>query len=232
MSPHRPIADALLERYLAGDLKPEQRQAIEAALQASATERARLEDLRADNRAFFIKHPVGPVVAKLEAPPQSRWILRWLPAFVAAAAMVLAGVFALNAKESDWTAKGTIALTVHRKTASGSEKLADGAVTHPGDEVRFELRVPTEGFVAILSKDGIGQVSVYYPVGGQIAAAYRPNQSMLPAATQLDSALGRERVFAVYGASEFALQPLLEAVRANQPFPSGLVVSELQWIKQ
>ena len=232
MTPDRTIPEVLLERYLAGDVTAAQKQSIEATLAASATERARLEDLRADSSAFFIKHPVGPVVAKLEVPRRSAWLSWWVPALGAAAAMPVAGVFGLRFNDTDFAAKGSIALTAHRKTITGTEALAAGAVTHPGDEVRFELRAPYEGFVAVLSKDGAGQTSVYYPADAQTAAAYQPAAPMLPAATRLDAALGPERIIAVYGRQAFSLTPLLKAINDGQPLPAGLVVTELDWDKR
>jgi hypothetical protein len=233
MTAPRPIPDALLERYLADDLPPALKRTIEHALETSAALRARLEALRADNQAFFVTHPVGPLAARLETPRRS-WLAAWAPAFAATAAVVVAAiVYVRRESEGDYSAKGNLALTVHRRTAAGSEVLAPGAAVHAGDTVRFELRAPAAGFVAVLSADAAGKVSVYHPTGGTSAAPYRPQEPLLPTAIALDATLGPETVYAVYANQPFELRPLINQLEAGAPLRSGggLEVETVTWVK-
>jgi anti-sigma factor RsiW len=70
----RRIPDVLLERYLADSLNAAERIRLEASLADSLQDRARLEELRTDSRAFLIQHPPAPLVARFqEEQRQGRW---------------------------------------------------------------------------------------------------------------------------------------------------------------
>ncbi len=58
MTAPRKLKDAPLERYLADALPARARARMEALLAASAKDRQRLEELRADSAAFLSKHPL------------------------------------------------------------------------------------------------------------------------------------------------------------------------------
>ncbi|MDX2015892.1 MAG: hypothetical protein SFW67_37205 [Myxococcaceae bacterium] len=228
-APRRPPPDALLERYLANDLSPEARATIDAALAESPEVRARLEALRADSAAFLIKHPPGPLAARL-APPRRRWLL-WLPVALASAAAALVVVL-LQPAEDESTTKGSITVMAFRQTADGGvQPLPAGARVRAGDKVRFRVTAP-DGYVAVLSRDGAGTVSTYFPYGGATAAAFDSKQPLLPVAIALDAVEGRELVWAVHGPTAFSLAPLVKQLEAGKdPTGPGLSVGALGWEK-
>ncbi|MCU0696630.1 MAG: DUF4384 domain-containing protein [Myxococcaceae bacterium] len=228
-APRRPPPDALLERYLANDLSPEARAAIDAALAESPEVRARLEALRADSAAFLIKHPPGPVAARLE-PTRRRWLV-WFPLVLASTAAAVLVVLR-TPDEDESTTKGSITLTAYRQTADGGvEPLLAGARVVPGDKVRFRVTAP-DGYVAVLSRDGAGTVSTYFPYGGATAAAFDSKQPLLPVAIALDGVEGRELVWAVHGPTAFSLAPLVKQLEAGKdPSGPGLSVTTLGWEK-
>jgi hypothetical protein len=219
----------MLERYLANDLSPDARAAIDAALTESPELRARLEALRADSAAFFVRYPPGPVAARLE-PARRRWLV-WLPVALASAAAAVVVVLR-PPPEDEATTKGSVALAAFRQTADGgAEPLPPGARVRPGDRVRFQVTAP-DGFVAILSRDGAGAVSIYFPFGAATAGAFDARQPLLPVAIALDEVEGRELVWAVHGASAFPLAPLLKQLEAGkEPSGAGLSVTVLGWEK-
>lgn len=232
MNAPRPIPEALLERYLAGDLGADERRALEERLAASEPDRDRLAALRADTAAFLIKHPPGPVAAKLATPSRARGFAWWLaPVALAASAMVAVVLFnPPPATEPDVTLKGDLALAVYRQTAAGSERVESGAVLKPGDKVRFEVRTKEPGFVAVLSRDGAGHVTVYYPYQAAEAGPYRPAEPLLPGAIALDDTLGSEDVWAVYATKAFELAPVVRQLEQGgaPPSPSARVT----WTKR
>lgn len=235
MSEGRRIPDALLERYLAQDLAAEARADVEAKLAASASERARLEELRADSAAYLIKHPPGPLLAKagLDKPARPRWWLVLAP--LGAVACLALVVLAVREREPDSQVKGGLVLSVFRQREGGAaaERLPSGATLSSGDRVRFEVRAPADGWVAVLSRDGAGRVTVYYPDHGRQAAPYTTSAALLPGATGLDDTRGPEQVWAVHGASPFALDPLVKALEAGgAPSAQGLSAARFDWVKQ
>lgn len=232
MSDQRPIPDALLERYAAGDLSGETLARVERALAESPAEKARLDALRADSAAFLIQQPPGPVVAKLEKPTRPRWMF-WVP-LVAAAAGLLVFVAAPPLDEPDSSVKGSVTLAAFRQRADGSvETLTNGQVVHAGDAIRFQVTAPGPGFVAVLSRDGARKASTYHPFEGVKAAAYDPKQPLLGGAIALDEVKGRETVWAVFGPQPFELGPLVKQVdEGREPSGPGLSVSTLEWVKE
>ncbi len=230
MSAPRPIPEALLERYLANALGADEKKALEERLAASESDRARLDALRADAAAFLIKHPAGPVAAKLAAPSRRRsWALLLAPVGLALSAFV-AVVLLKPPPEPDVGLKGDLALAVYRQTAAGSERLESGAEVKPGDKLRFEVRAQDPGHVAILSRDGAGHVTVYYPYAATRSAPYRPEEPLLPGAIALDDTLGAEDVWALYGREPFELAPAIQRLEQGSA-PDG-VSARMRWTKK
>ena len=232
----RPIPDALLERYLAGDLPEAKRQEIEALLAASPAEQARVDALRADSAAFFVAHPPAPLIAKLESSrPSRRWLSLLMPAFGAVAALLVAIIyFVRQPTEDEYGVKGTIALSVFREAQTGQgEMVPPGATLKPGDKVRFEVRAPKDGWVAVLSKDGAGRVTIYYPFGGTAAVRYQTSEAMLPGAIGLDETPGAETAWVLYGPRPFTLQRYVDTLEHGDMLVSTdeVTVSRATWVK-
>ncbi|MBI3181199.1 MAG: hypothetical protein HYZ28_03545 [Myxococcales bacterium] len=224
MTQGRRIKDALLERYLAGDLAAEAKSTLEAGLAGSPPDRARLEELRADSQAFLTQHPPGQMVARYERAARRRW---WaLPAVLAPLA---AGAFAIGLvldfpteDEPSFITKGGVTLTVHLRRGESSERLAKGVELSAKDAVRFELRAPGKGFAAVIGKDSAGKVTVYHPFGVLEAAAYEPAQPLLPTAIELDATKGREQLWGLWSDRPFGLGEATEALRSGSPLEQAV----------
>jgi hypothetical protein len=80
---------------------------------------------------------------------------------------------------------------------------------YPGDRLRFELSASGPSHVAILSHDGAGAVSVYYPTGKRSARFDALRDHALESSVELDDTLGEETVYALFCAEPFELEPLL-----------------------
>lgn len=63
----RRVLEPLLECYLVGSLDAEARVQVEAILEVSESDRARLEELRAESAAFLVRHPPRSLVERFEA---------------------------------------------------------------------------------------------------------------------------------------------------------------------
>jgi hypothetical protein len=227
----RAYTDVELERLLAGDLPAARAAELEA--KATAADRARLDELRADNAAFLAGvdvaaevRAIGKKLGVIEPDRRGRatwW--RWLwagGALAAAAAVVL--VIALRRdgeRVDDIGIKGAdIALVIH--TEHG--RLATGDAVDPGTKIRFEIATPPQGFVAVVGVDGAGQTTVYFPYGKRDAAPAQPG--LLPGAIQLDATPGAERFYAVYAARPFAIDAVAPALHGGA-LPPGFASAEV-----
>jgi hypothetical protein len=229
----RVLTDLELERWLADDLPADR------ARGATAADRARLDELRREHAAFLASVDLDAELRAIRqrgagAGGTRRNATRraWLVPAGALAAAALVLVIVLRGRspaiEADLRPKGgSIGLSIHVATGSGSRTLATGEPVHPGDRIRFEVSAPRAGQVAIVGLDGAGVSTVYYPSGGRTSAAIDPGAgAVLPGAVRLDATPGDERIYAVYAERPFAIDDaLVAALRAGDPAPGIAVVS-------
>jgi hypothetical protein len=231
------LPEGVLERYLADALDPQAKARVEALLAVSPELRARLDELRADSAAFFVRHPPGPLVARFQEGARRRKWWRWsalLAPVLAAAAVVL---LLLPHPVEPWiNTKGPVVLVLHRKTDSGSAPVSPEVPLAPGDNIRFEAKASASGFLAVLGKDAKGTVTVYHPYGGTAAAPYDVAQPRLEGAIELDDTLGREDVYALHSTRPFDLGWAVRALTEGRPLteiaPEGVSVGSTSFTKQ
>jgi hypothetical protein len=105
-------------------------------------------------------------------------------------------------------------LLVYRRTAHGTETLADGAIARPGDLLRLGYAAVDRPFGAILSIDGRGRVTMHLPANGHMAAPLgRGDKTLLDTAFELDDAPRWERFYLVTAREAFAIDAIIEAAR-------------------
>jgi hypothetical protein len=179
------------------------------------------------------------------ASPAARW--RVPLAFAAAAVVVLlfprewiVTAFRMVAERAGRTTpnderiKGLQpALAIHRRTAAGSEKLADGSVARAGDLLRVGYAGAGQGYGVILSIDGRGAVTLHLPPAGERAAPLvRGGITLLDQAYELDEAPGWERFYFVTSDTPFDVAPIMAAARrasggadGSRPPPATLAIT-------
>ncbi len=111
-----------------------------------------------------------------------------------------------------------------------------GGVVYPGDRVQWFVTSPGPVDLAILSRDGAGVVSTYFPASGSGSGKVEGRGTRaVPLSTELDATLGREDVYAIFCRGSFQLGELTEqlktAGRAPEPI-AGCTVSSLMLVKQ
>lgn len=236
----RALTDLELERWLADDLPADRTRA------ATAADRARLDELRAEHAAFLATvdiaaelRGIGRRVASASAAPVRRIAPRraWLVpggALAAAALVVVVVGVVLRGRppdpDDDRRAKGgSVGLVIHAATRDDPRRIASGDPVRGGDRIRFEVSVPGPGYIAVVSVAASGAASVYYPFGGRAAAAIDPGAgAVLPGAVRLDAAGGDEQIYAVYGDRPFALDDaLFAALRGGAP-PAGTTATRIE----
>jgi hypothetical protein len=252
-TPKAQLSDWMLERLAQGELPASLALDAQKRLLAEPDGAARLAALQADDDAFLAspmarstRSAILSAAGKAQAPKRAR---PWLPlAFsVMAAACVLIAFLPGLVRDDERDGRDTRVkglpptLAVYRHQGREVERLADGAVARPGDEIQLGYSAAGRTYGAILSIDGRGAVTLHFPDRPDGAAAElrlaQPNANAigpvpLARALALDDAPEFERFFFVTSRRPFALGAVLSAAEAlthdsnavAQPLrlPSGL----------
>ncbi len=221
------IPDIVLERYRLNELPPADAAPIASRLAADAQLRGRLEAL--DESDAALRDPLARLQSRLGAGGTHgrRRSMAWpIPAAVAVTAVLAVVVWRASApiapppettaedRIKGAAAGGMPALAVYRRTAEGSEQLADGAVAHTGDLIRVGYRAAGRRFGVIVSVDGNGAVTMHLPPAGERAVALTSEATtLLDQAYELDNAPRWERFYFVAGEQPFDTGPVLDAAR-------------------
>ena len=108
-------------------------------------------------------------------------------------------------------------LSLFRKTANGSETLADGDVAREGDVIRIGYHAVGRRYGVIVSLDGRGGVTRHLPERGATAAPLAPSEVVLLAhAYELDDAPAWERFFFVTADAPFRSRPSRSGAAAGR----------------
>lgn len=228
------IPDWLLERFRVGEVTAEQRARVEQALAVDPSLAGRLAALDADSAATLEKHPPARVAAQLRqraeqqaapSPSTRRW---FLPALAMATAAALA--FVLVPRQAgdvdDVRLKGSGArLSLYRLTSQGPQPLADNAPVRAGDVVQARYGLDEAGYVALLSFDALGQVTVHVPQQGQPATS-DAGSFATQRSFELDATPGFERFVLFTSPRPLSLERLSGAAKqvATAPNPREAVL--------
>lgn len=233
------IPDVILERYRLGELPAQQAAEVAERLQADAALQHRLDELERSDQEIRRRYPpewlADRVRERVQAEhgraarlrPASPW--RWpLPvALTAAVALLLLAprTFAPPPTGSDMMPSATPvspdrikglqpSLVLFRRTADGSETLADGVTVRQGQQIRVGYRAAGHAYGAIVSVDGRRTVSVHLATGDAQAAPLRSGDTvLLDRGFELDDAPLFERFYFVVAEQPFALAPVVAAAR-------------------
>ena len=225
----RPIPELLLERFRLNELPAATFAAVAREAAADPVVRARLDLLVRSDDEIRDRYE-GMLVRRV--PPRRRRMRGLVLAGALAAAVValittIPNTIVPAAPDSDTRIKGGAArpaLTVYRRTSTGSERLADGDVAHAGDLLRLGYASAGRAYGVILSIDGRGAVTLHLPPSGDVAASLAPGGVLLDSAYELDEAPRIERFYFVTSARPFPVAPVLDAARHAGGAPAVLAL--------
>lgn len=150
-------------------------------------------------------HRVEEPAAQLEAPeptPLPWWRRVWL-APVLLACLVLVVVFV--PRDGYRGAKGTVDLDFMVMRDGQVQPGDEGALFHAGDRLQFSYRTTGLDDIVLVSIDGAGTLSTWYPGTGDEPLAIVPGERhFLEGSIELDGAPGPEVFVAVFGAGSVA----------------------------
>jgi hypothetical protein len=227
------VTDLALEQYRLNELPPAESGRVRSVLDTDASVRGRLAMLAQSDEAIAREYPPEWLASQIRARAERgtavlphRPVADWAWPLALATA-VLGLLFTLPGSvigpnlsttvspTEDSRPKGTgPVLAVYRRTDSGSETMADGAIARAGDLLRLGYPTVTQAYGVILSVDGRGTVTRHLPANGARAALLgRDRLNLLDAAYELDDAPAWERFYFVTADTEFDVEPIVTAVR-------------------
>lgn len=211
------LSDLTFARLAAGELAADEQSFVEAHLASCDACSTKKRELDASDAAFLAQAPTfvrrqGNVVR-----PSAARAWRFLSAgaaLAAAAVIALAVRPATQSGEVDGDSVGTrlkggAHLGFYVARGESVFRGQESETVYPGDRLRFVLSTSAPSHVAILSRDGAGAVSVYYPSGKSSSHFDALRDHALDSSVELDDTLGSETVHALFCAEPFELAPIL-----------------------
>lgn len=202
------LSSEALDRLLLASLPDGERTAAEAHVAACPECRERWrerEEDRAHFEKFVLPRTLPRIEARLEETSLPGWLRRrwqlYVPAFgLALAALAVVVIAPPSADEGYIGVKGPGAPTLEVVADRGGRQFPVRPGTHlkPGDRIRFRVNPGEARYLLIASRDGRGEVTVYFPYGGDASAQVEPGDRVLPGSIELDDATGTERLLAVF----------------------------------
>jgi len=216
-------SDRVLDLLLAGALDDASSNALREHMAVCPACSARFAELAA------FRDEVAPSLPQLsELVPEEPRLL----AFVRRRSGRIGAVLGVAAAVAVWVGRGpSEGLPTEQTRAKGAAHLAfyvkrgeqvfrggPGELLRPGDAIEFSYEAPSAGYLAILSLDGAGQASTYFPIGSH-AQALSPGTHLLEQSTILDAVLGRETLYAVWCEAPVELEPMRRALQSSRVAP-------------
>lgn len=200
-----------LDRFSQGELPVSEHAEVQTHLETCTRCRAAKDELAASEASF-----------RTVAPPWQKagGARRRAIAYGAGAVALAAACLVAFQPSAVVRSKGASAsLGMYVQHGQSVRRALPGEAVEPGDSVRFTYSSPSSTFLAVLSVDGAGVATVYFPEGRDTASVPAAKDAPLPLATRLDGVLGEERVVAVFCQQSRALEPLREALQASPMAP-------------
>ncbi|MFO0595220.1 MAG: hypothetical protein U0228_07945 [Myxococcaceae bacterium] len=217
----RRLTDLQLEKFLAQDLSPAERGAVEKVLAESKADADALRALENDSRAFLTSMPPAAFVEKvMPSPKPSAFRLWWGALAAAAVAAVLLVFFRTPGVDDDTRVKGDVAW----KVMAGARSLGAGQSVGEGETLQFQVTTSEPRWVAVISHAPDGWF-VYVPAV-QVGAGVTP----LAVGAKLDATKGQEVLFLVASKEALDAERVKAALSADQSV-AGVTVEKLAFTK-
>ncbi len=221
--------DWKLERYLLGELSPEETLEIRKREQTEDILRERLKRMRRDNEEILSLYPPEEMIPQIEKRSfQVKKIVRsknyaplWAAALLAIACiqgipflldeyqnLERAGFVSDNGVEVTRIKGFAPRLEVWLKQNGKAEALANNASVGAGDEVQLRYSVAERCYGILVSLDGNGILTAHLPENGFQARLLEPGQMIfLDNAYRLDDAPDFEIFYLITSAEPFKVEP-------------------------
>jgi hypothetical protein len=112
---------------------------------------------------------------------------------------------------------------VANRVGKGNFDVKEGAVLHPKDRIQFVVDSAGMKYVLIASKDGKGNVSIYFPYEGKQSAEVAPGKHVLPGSIELDDVVGREKLVTVFSDAPVEADAVKKSIESGAPVEAAKV---------
>jgi hypothetical protein len=243
----RPHADGCpsgltLDRRLAGELEGSELAALDRHLESCLACASRLAQDEAFRERFQASPPplrrgpaAGPVQGRPATLSRRRQTVAGALALAAAGLALAWGLPRLDRPDPGSRLKGNPRLEFFVQRSGQVQRGKPGDVLAPGARVQFAYSHSGRFWLAVLSLDGAGKASIYFPDGDVAAEMPGGSNQALPVSTVLDEALGTERIYGLFCDAPVALGPIREMLARGQTEPSspaGCRMLRLSWDKR
>lgn len=211
------VSDLRFDRMLAGELDASGTADVRAHAGGCAVCAARLRELEGEAGALL------PPLALPARAPRTPWFRRAfaLPALGLVAAMAVVLLLVMRGGDGDGGGtrlKGGAHLSLFVSHGGTVRPVAPGEIVAPADRLQLTYSSTDAIHVAVISIDGAGRASVYFPDDGARAWRGEPGVDVpLPRSTILDEVLGRETLYLLACDSAVELAPLVAEMSAGRP---------------
>lgn len=215
------VSDYELDRLVVGALKGSDASDVETRIAACNHCRERLEAFQTA-RAEFARRPTPMWLGGRRA--RRRLGISATIAAAAAAALLLFRPADQDPASIRLKGPDYFGYTIVRPdgTIRGDQ---DSAMATPGDELQWHFRTSEERYVAVLSRDPVGHISVYYPDGPEAALLLVGQKQALPLALRLDATIGEEELLGLICKTPVQLEPVRSRLQSgNATFPEQCTV--------
>lgn len=234
---HRPIScvsDLVFDEWAAGELTAERALEVETHVQSCARCTAR-RDALADQSSAFLER-AGTLLPTSGPRARSARLRQTLLAYSGAAALAAAAVLLVMRldTESGTRSKGSTRIGFFVKRGERVYEGQSGERVNPGDRLRFVLSSPAARHVAIVARDARGTASIYYPEGRRTVPMGPAEQLALDSSIELDSTLGKERIYAVFCDAPLELENVRRTLerRGELALPEGCAQESIEINKE
>ena len=204
--------------YVTGDLSSAAMSEMEQHFCACTACTAHIADVRKEQAAFLEAFPA------ISAAPSSvrPRLVRFPPlrtALILAASLILAAGTAtllVNRPAGDgYRTKGAVALKLFVQDSAGTPAECAAPVCTPGERIQFTYSCGDLRYFILMSVDGDGSASVFYPAQGDSSIAVEPGNDLpLPNSIVLDDYIGKEWYVAVFSARPLQVAAVVDKVRS------------------
>jgi hypothetical protein len=229
---HSHVSDLRWDRWLAGELSPDDTTKTLAHAESCVACGARMREITAGRDTFLLR-PLEVSFTRSRPVRRAR-----STAFAGAAAIAVAVVVAIIVRRSPSPRdEGEGALKARAHVASESSErfkgngpnlllaagrapdlvpVSTGDVVYPGDSLQAAYTSDRDGFGAVLALDGGGTANSYVPARGDLTVGLPAGvDRSFPESTVLDRVVGTERVVILWCQTAQPIAPLLGELRAT-----------------
>lgn len=218
-----PLTDFELEAYLCGDLGPQEKERVEAAIAASAELQEYIQKRQAEREEFFSAHPR----LKIDTEPRRVAPVRFLAWAGAAAVVLVVALFVVLYAAGDRTgaddpgirAMGAVKATLTVQRNGRTFQYREGVLLREGDRVRLSVESPQSGHLTVLARHGGGKFEVYYDAVKTTAGEYTVPDSLI-----LDDHVGVEDWFIILAPAGKDPREYVQKLKSGAPLDARATV--------